>query len=194
MFDEYLFTVEEAALILKQDVGTVYRWLAVGKLRGNRRGKRGSWEIPASELQYWVGEKLTEAEKTILDIARQVWSMKRSAGYAERKSYEEALDELLLGLSRQFDAARAAKDVGQIKARISEIAVSDSEATDESVEVVESEPTLESLRQLAALRRRGKIGDEELRDILVERDWVEVYERLTDEMILVYETDRIHSI
>ncbi|MFC4100249.1 helix-turn-helix domain-containing protein [Paenibacillus xanthanilyticus] len=194
MFDEYVFTVEEAALILKQDVGTVYRWLAVGKLRGNRRGKRGSWEIPASELQYWVGEKLTEAEKTILDVARQVWGMQRKAGFAERKSYEEALDELLLVLSRQFDAARASKDVGRSKASAAEIAGQGTRDTEGAAAADEAEPTLESLRQLAALRRRGKIGDEELRDILVERDWVEVYERLTDEMILVYETDRIHSI
>ncbi|MFB9325632.1 helix-turn-helix domain-containing protein [Paenibacillus aurantiacus] len=193
MFDEYLFTVDEAALILKQDVGTVYRWLAVGKLRGNRRGKRGSWEIPATELQYWVSEKLTEAEKTILDIAREIWSMQRNAGLAERKSYEEALDELLLALSRRFDAARVTKEASKPPARAAGIDGAEVNDAPEA-EATEAEPTLESLRQLAALRRRGKISDEELRDILVERDWVEVYERLTDEMILVYESGAIHSI
>lgn len=188
MFDEYVFTVEEAALILKQDAGTIYRWLAIGKLKGKRRGKRGSWEIPASELQYWVSEKLTEAEKAILDIARQIWIMQRDARYAERKTYEEALDELLLALSRRFDAIRCDKIASRTNATAAD------SAADAAGDAGEPEPTLESLRQLAALRRRGKIGDEELRDILAERDWVEVYERLTDEMILVYESERIHSI
>ncbi|MBB3111066.1 excisionase family DNA binding protein [Paenibacillus phyllosphaerae] len=178
MLSENLFTVEEAAMILKQDAGTVYRWLATGKLKGNRRGKRGSWEIPASELKYWTDEKLSGSEKTILDLVQQIGIMQRNVESAQPRTYGEALEEMMLFLAMQFDVMRMANASQHVRGRFlgEQNRMEFGEAT-----------TLDQLIELIQLRREGKLGDEELSEILVERDWVEVYEHLTNELVLVHD-------
>ena len=54
------YTPKELIQILGFSKNTIYRYLEEGKINSNRVGK-GSFRIPASEVEKWLGEKVPTA-------------------------------------------------------------------------------------------------------------------------------------
>lgn len=53
--DKKLYTVEEAAELLRVHYQTIYKWLRTGELKSVRPGRK--WLIPESEIQKFLERK-----------------------------------------------------------------------------------------------------------------------------------------
>ena len=58
------YTPKELIQLLGFSKNTIYRYLEEGKIKSTRMGK-GSFRIPASEVEKWLGENLTPTETKV---------------------------------------------------------------------------------------------------------------------------------